>query len=84
MFKLLEKNVDRQLRHYKIEWFDTVELSKQCTRIPELKNEIVQGISETEQQLCQNVIENVNKRMRDCGVARDGRLSNIFSFTICI
>jgi len=45
--------------------------------IPELKDEIIRVIGEIEPQLCQNVIENFNKRVDVCGAARGGHLADI-------
>ena len=49
--------------------------------IPELKDEIIREIEpqigEIEPQLCQNVIENFNKRVDVCGAARGGHLADI-------
>jgi hypothetical protein len=45
--------------------------------IPELKDKIIRVIGEIEPQLCQNVIENFNKRVDICGAARGGHLEDI-------
>lgn len=50
--------------------------------IPQLNGEIIRVTDETEPQLCQNVIEHVNKKVGIYEVARCGRLSYVFRISL--